>query len=292
MAKLNIPTEYLLKPLIFLIAVFMAGCAGGGRDIGGDSGTDSNDIILGALVISGVVMGIKKYKNGLFSKTKKIEKENLYLPSASISVYEKLFYIGNEPNDFGVYTYVLFGKYPTDIHSGIYKKYEKILEIVQEKAYWKEYKKPISLDNGESSEIDTKEMNLYLLPSKEGHSKRIVSVSDYNYDFSIRLLSDYINNRISKNTNGKFLTEGPYLLSLPDTIQNNSQQYMLFSDLTGVNEELYREIFHSYENVLKTGSNAAKDPFGAIENLRIKVGHNLVKFNSVFKVIGEVYADE
>ena len=62
---------------------------------------------------------------------------------------------------------------------------------------------------------------------------------------------------------------------------------MLFADFTNISEDMFQEIFNSYEKALKSGSNSTKDPFGLLENIRIELGQKLVEVNNVFHVIGE-----
>jgi len=303
MRKSNKPTECLrarfviwIKYCVFLLsmATLVSGCGGGTKPDGGNGGGGD---VLGALVIAGIIWGTKEaLSSGESKKLESNDNSEMYLVPITNSVYEKWNYIGGEPREFGVYTYVLFGKYPTQGEpSELFKKYKAILNIVQGKPYWPEYKKPISSndkDRDYGSDIDTENMNVYLIPVSERHKQRIVTISDYNFDFSMRVLRRVLSKRVALQYRDKFLSEGPFLISMPREIQNNWKQYMLFADLTNVSEDMFLEIFNSYEKSLKSGSSSTNDPFGILENIRIDLGQKLVELNSVFKVIGEAYTEE
>ena len=286
---------------LFLVIVALASGCGGGetRPDRPDEGSESNaGAVLGGIILVGAALILAK--RGI-SNNKSDEKEttsapNLYLVPVTNSVYDKINYIGDEPKEFGVYTYVLLGKYPAHgEHTALYKKYKLILDIVQEKPYWPEYLKPVTSnkrDQSAVSDIDTENMNVYLIPSSEEQNQRIVSVSGYNFDFSMKILQRILSNRVGSKYRDKFLSEGPFLVSMPRTIQDNGKKYMLFADLTNVSEDMFLEIFHSYEKALKSGSNSTKDPFGIVENIRIDLGQKLVEINSIFQVIRGAYADE
>lgn len=293
--SLKIGCHHIL--IAILVALTASGCGGGGggtrpdNDGGSDSGGES--YVLGALVIAAVAWGLKKDSSE--GGKEKTEVLNMFLVPVSNSVYDHLNYIGDEPNDFGVYTYVLFGRYPAGGESSEpYKKYKAILDIVQEKSYWPEYKKPISTGSETQvmeQDIDTEQMNIYLIPLHESHNQRIVSVSNYDFDFSMRILQRMLSRRVGNEYIDKFNSPGPFLISIPSTIQDSGKQHLLFADFSNVSENMFAEIFASYENSLKVGSNSKNNPFGILENMRIDLGQKLVELNSIFKVIGEAYAE-
>jgi len=282
---------------MLIIVILVSGCSGGGTRPDGSREEVNNDGVLGALVLAGVIWGAKKIiSSNDTGISKQQENEDMLLVPVATSVYDKLSYFGDEPKKFGVYTYVLFGKYPArGENSELYRKYKAILDLVQEKPYWPEYKKPISsgLEKDEQNEvINTEEMNVYLIPIDEGNTKRVVSVSEYDFDFSMRILRTVIGERAGHEFKNKFISEGPFLISMPNTIQKNGKKHALFADLTDVNEEMFLEIFRSYEKALNNGSNSEKDPFGILENIRIDLGQKLVKINDIFRMVGDAYASE
>lgn len=264
---------------------------GGGGSGGGGSGTEA----LGALVIVGLATwGIAKV---LSSKEEQESKFNdnleMYLVPVTNNVYEQWNDVGDEPQEFGVYTYVLFGKYPTQ--GELSKRYEAILDIVQEKPYWPEYKKPVlSKDRGQdiSSDIDTANMNVYLIPVDTKNSQRIVTISSYDFDLSMRILQRHLSKRVSPEYREKFFSKGPFLISLPHEVHKDWKQHVLFADFSNVSEEMFLEMFNSYERALKLGSDSKMDPFGTLENIRIDLGQMFIDFNAPFKIIGEASAEE
>lgn len=285
------------KIALLIITNTLFGCAGGGGT--SDGGEDASGVILGAALLYGayyLVRNMDKGSNLGKSNTKQEELNNSKSRFGPIryNVYDQMKHIGAEPENFGLYTYVLFGKRSVD-ETGRTKKYEIILSELQSLAYWPAYSKPPVIKSGESiepSQIDTRDMNIFLIPTKEENGGKIVSIHDYNFDLSLYILREVFSKRTGLKLQRKLSGEGPFLISMPKPIQKSGELYLLYADLSTVSEEIVRDVIETYKDGLSKGNREQLDPFGFAENLRIQFGQQLVNFNQVFEVIGKAYAIE
>ena len=175
----------------------------------------------------------------------------------------------------------------TNHNSKKYKRYEKVLELIQES--------PKYDINITSLGTKAKEINRFILMNKKSNKKKI-TVESYNYDLANRILGIIRKRNDTNEIDNMFFTfkfifsSGPYLITTTENILdiNGSKKY-LFLDLSDFNDSAIEEIIRSYKQHLINDGNV---DFTSLEKFKHKVLSLITNINSNIKTMHKAVTGE
>ena len=215
------------------------------------------------------------------------EKQGIKIKSHGYTFISKLDDIKELKN---MNTYVFF---PDNISSQNnhkskkYKRYEKVLELLQET--------PKYDINITSLGNKAKEINRFILMNKKLNEKKI-TVESYNYDLANRILEIIKKRNDMNEVNDIFFrleflfSSGPYLITTTENILNISdpKKYLLL-DLSTFNDSAIEEIIRTYKQHLIDDGNVG---FSDLQKFRHKVLSLITNINSNIKTMHKAVAGE
>jgi len=269
-----------------LIVNVLSGCGGGGG-VRSDEGGSNKGAILGVALISGGIFYIRSNdESKQQSSNENFDLRESRFNPIDYNVYDKMTHIGNEPKGFGLNTYVLFGRRSID-EFGSKEKYTILLREIQSLPFWPAYSNPLIKEREdlvERPKIELDVMNIFLIPTNEGLSSKVVSLNDYNYDLSFYILREIFGAKADHEFNLKLKGEGPFLISTPKHIRDMNDLYVVYADMSDVTAENIPDIVKTFLDAISKGNKDNLNPFGLMENIRIQLAQRLINFSNVFQL--------
>ena len=278
------------KLIIITLSILLNGCGGGSDPNGGGSGTSGGDVaagLLGAAIIYGVVNYFDKNHTSN-NNASNITSSVTTLDDASDKYFNYIYghnftpitKLGDEKDDYGLYTYILFNKKVSE-EGLLSSEYRKKCQIILEKT--QQYL-PSSVKNSFGHD----KLNNFLIPSV-AKKPSIVSLKNYGFNLSMKVMDTLskmaMESKSSKFDNNTFSHEGPFIITTTEPLQNTGNEvYFIYADLTDINVAATEEIINTYVSKLEDRKSGDK-PFTRLASIRASLLKYLVDFNESIKLV-------
>jgi hypothetical protein len=166
----------------------------------------------------------------------------------------------------------------TNQESAIYKRYVQVLEQIQELRKMPKVVKMSKLNR-------YRDVNKFIL-FKKGEGDERVTVENYNYELSYRIL-DFFHDKYPSE---QFNQEGPYIITTAQNLLNGGEDYsFLYVSLSSFNNSAVRETIESYKARLVAKGNS---DIQTLEAWRYALLSALTNFNADIHIVRSAVAGE